>query len=263
MNVLTSSSKMHSSRRLVQHTDRADSGKNAAVCRRRDQLPCFAPLFEEVELAGWSSDRDRMVGNFHDWLSLPNGRTVMYVGQGLDASADCVDAAFVAQGIWAAVRAHAVHAQGAGELISLVSRTLSAASTGGPLASLALGLVFPEEGSVELAFAGNSLGMRIRAASCETLESIGPSLGACPQWDYPSQHVDLLPRERMILMAGEAARSRARTIARTEHEFAEVPVETHRTMTADDTLGRVRRCCAAAIGSDALMSTSIVALRRR
>ena len=47
-----------------------------AANRQNAQLPAFAPLLEELEVAGWSSHRRTLSGNFHDWMLL-DGRTLL------------------------------------------------------------------------------------------------------------------------------------------------------------------------------------------
>ena len=42
----------------------------SAAARQNSQLPGFAPLLEELEVAGWSSHRRALSGNFHDWMLL-------------------------------------------------------------------------------------------------------------------------------------------------------------------------------------------------
>ena len=52
-----------------------------AVARMSGQLPAFAPLLEELEIAGWSSHRGSLSGNFHDWLLLEGRMILVAVGQ--------------------------------------------------------------------------------------------------------------------------------------------------------------------------------------
>ena len=101
---------------------------NAAAMRQNAQLPAFAPLLEELEVAGWSSHRRMLSGNFHDW-SLLEGRTLLVMaGQAIAAqpneSIDPIEAALVAQGAWASIRSHAHHAGDAGTLLSLAAQSL-------------------------------------------------------------------------------------------------------------------------------------------
>ena len=86
----------------------------AAATRQNAQLPAFAPLLEELEVAGWSSHRRKLSGNFHDWLLLEGRTLLVMAGQaGTTQSTDSIDpieAALVAQGAWASIRSHAHHA---------------------------------------------------------------------------------------------------------------------------------------------------------
>src|SRR5262249_35590949 len=100
----------------------------AAASRQSAQLPPFAPLLEELEVAGWSSHRRMLSGNFHDWMLLES-HTLMVVGAQAVAMrpaeiADPIEAALVAQGAWATIRSQAHHASDAGTLLSLAARSL-------------------------------------------------------------------------------------------------------------------------------------------
>src|ERR1700704_1768457 len=48
-----------------------------AAGREQDVLPAFAPLLEELELAGWSSQWRMLSGHFHDWMLLDRGRLLV------------------------------------------------------------------------------------------------------------------------------------------------------------------------------------------
>ena len=87
------------------------------IARQSGQLPAFAPLLDELELAGWSSHRRMLSGNFHDWLVL-DGRMIMAVaGHAIGPQPmDAVEAALVMQGTWATIRAHAGRVRDAVEL---------------------------------------------------------------------------------------------------------------------------------------------------
>ncbi len=102
--------------RTVHGPSDGEAGRNsathsvvAAVARQSAQLPAFAPLLEELEIAGWSSHRRMLSGNFHDWMLLDNRTLMVVAGQAVAGRAgegsDSIEAAIVAQGAWATIRA--------------------------------------------------------------------------------------------------------------------------------------------------------------
>jgi hypothetical protein len=98
----------------------------AAAIRQNSQLPAFAPLLEELEVAGWSSHRRTLSGNFHDWTLLEGRTLLVMAGQAVPSQADDaidpIEAALVAQGAWASIRSHSHHATDAGTLMSLAAQ---------------------------------------------------------------------------------------------------------------------------------------------
>ena len=86
----------------------ARTASRSTTGRFRAQLPAFAPLLEELEIAGWSATPIRAGGNFHDWLLLGSDRLLVMVGHAAGPeSRDPTEPALVAQAAWAAIRAHA------------------------------------------------------------------------------------------------------------------------------------------------------------
>ena len=213
-----------------------------AIQRRRHQLPAFAPLLEEFEIAGWSSHRDELAGNFHDWLPLADGGVLVALGKAVESAAsDPVDATLVAQSIWTAIRSHALHTGDAGTIVSLISKTWGSGSIGGAAASVAIGIVDPIGRRIHVAVAGHCLAIRVRAATCETLRTNGFPVGAQPATHYSCQQFELRPRERFVLftaMNASAAMEIENSIGR---HFVNVSAESHRKMTATETLKHLRR----------------------
>ena len=69
-----------------------------AADREQDVLPAFAPLLEELELAGWSSQWRMLGGHFHDWMLLDRRRVLVMVGQAAATElADPMETALMAQ----------------------------------------------------------------------------------------------------------------------------------------------------------------------
>src|SRR4029079_10961346 len=151
----------------------------SAAARQNAQLPGFAPLLEELEVAGWSSHRRALSGNFHDWMLLQQRTLVVMAGHATSAeSIDPIEAALVAQGAWAAIRSHAQHATDAGTLLSLTAKTLWPIASAGVQASVAVALVDLDGGHASVAAAGDCLALKIRATGSEQIVSQQPAVGA-------------------------------------------------------------------------------------
>ena len=236
----------------------------AAAARQTAQLPGFAPLLEELEVAGWSSHRRTLSGNFHDWLLLPHRTLLVMTGHAVGAElADPVEAALVAQGTWAAIRSHAQHATDAGALLSLTARSLWPIASAGIKASVAVALVDLDGGHANVAAAGDCLALRIRAAGSEPIAVNQPAIGADCEFTYASQPVQLSLRDRIVLVADDPARRPAKLAAKIASNFSRLDAESHRRMMAADAVALVRECYDQTTSDDARASASIVAVRRR
>jgi hypothetical protein len=233
--------------------------------RLRAQLPAFAPLLEELEIAGWSSNELSSRANFHDWLLLGSDRLLVTAGHAINPeSRDTTEPALVAQAAWAAIRAHALHTRDAGTLLSLAAQTLWPAPEAAIRAAVAVALVDTIGGQVSIALAGDCLAWRIRAASCEQFLICQPSLGLSRDFAYLSQSFELSLRERLILSVDDAPRRPPKLATTIASTFSHFDAETHRRMTAADAVTLVSGHYEPATpNSPAATSASIAAIRRR
>jgi hypothetical protein len=242
----------------------SSSLENAAGTRQSAQLPAFAPLLEELEVAGWSSHRRMLSGNFHDWLLLENRTLLVMTGQAIatppNGAMDAVEVALIAQGAWAALRSHAQHVSDAGTLLSLAGRSLW--SNVGIGLKAAVGIVDLEGGHASVAVAGDCLALRVRAAGCEQIATHQPALGAESDFCYLSHSVQLSVRERMLLIADEPQRSGKLTNKITT-AFGKLDAESHRRMTAADAIATVRSLYEEEAELRLRSMTSMVGVRRR
>jgi hypothetical protein len=235
----------------------------SAAARQNAQLPGFAPLLEELEVAGWSSHRRALSGNFHDWMLLEQ-RTLLVMAGHVTSSEpiDPIEAALVAQGAWAAIRSHAQHASDAGTLLSLTAKTLWPIASAGVQASVAVALVDLDGGRATVAAAGECMALKIRATGSEQIAVHQPAVGADCEFIYPSHSVQLSLRERILLVADEPARRPAKLAVKIASSFARLDAEAHRRMMAADAVGLVRELCDERTDGEC-PSASIVAVRRR
>jgi hypothetical protein len=237
----------------------------SATNRQKAQLPSFAPLLEELEVAGWSSHRRMLSGNFHDWF-IVNGRTLLVmVGQAValdnNPTHDAIEAALVAQGAWASIRSHAHHAEGAGELLSLAAGSLWSNMNTGLQAAAVVALADLEGGHASIAMAGDGLAFRVRAAGAEQIGTPQPTLGTDPNFSYVSHSLQLSLRERLVLMVDEPAKRTDKLAAKILGRFSQIDAESHRRMLAADAVSLVRESYE--LCPDGSAAASIASVRRR
>jgi hypothetical protein len=234
-----------------------------AIARQSAQLPAFAPLLEELEIAGWSSHRGALSANFHDWLLLEGRVLLVAVGQAVGAgTVDSIEAALIAQAAWASIRAHAQHVRDAGLLVTLANQNLWSMPAAAVQANVAVAMIDTIEGTASLAIAGDCLAWKIRAAATEQLTLRQPPLGAATDFTYPRHSVQLSLRERLVLVADDPHRRAAKLPAAITTTFTHLEAESHRRMLATDAVSLVRKHYEN--GAEDLHSpASIAAVRRR
>jgi hypothetical protein len=252
------------SARPLEQPTAATSVMERAIARQCGQLPAFAPLLDELELAGWSSHRRTLSGNFHDWMML-DGRVIMVAaGHAIGPEpTDAVEAALVAQAAWSTIRAHAGDVCEAGELLSRAASSLWRTPNEGVQAAVVVALLDTIEGNASIAMAGDCLAWRIRAATLEQLTVRQPMLGGVADFSYASQLVQLSLRERLLLVADNPAQRPAKLAATVAANFARLDAESHRRMIAADTLAIVRDQYQRHATDITAPSASIIAVRRR
>jgi len=247
--------------------DNANTGLLAAGRRFYEQLPAFAPLLEELEIAGWTAPHPALSGSFHDWLLLGSDRVLVTVGQAVGpVPLDPIEAALVAQAAWTAVRAHAQQADDAGALLALASRTLWPMPAGTARAAVAVALIDTAGGQASVALAGECSAWRVRAATSEPLVIHQPPLGGATEFSYQSHSIELSLRERLILVAGDSCEATSTLATIIAASFTSLDAESHRRMTASEAVALIREQYEHGPAADTAIcasSASIAAIRRR
>ena len=240
---------------------------SAAASRQSAQLPAFAPLLEELEIAGWSSHRRMLSGNFHDWMLLDNRTLMVMAGQAVVArageSADPIEAAVVAQGAWATIRSQANHADDAGTVLSLAARSLWSNVGGNIFVEAAVAIIDLEGGQTSVAIAGDCLALRLQAEGCEQIATRQPMLGAVSDFTYLGHSVSLPMRGRIVLMADDAQQRPVKLMPQLTTRFAKLDLDAHRWMMAADVIAMVREERDQVAESGERSAASIIAVRRR
>ena len=235
-----------------------------AAERQRAQLPSFAPLLEELEIAGWTSHRQILGGNFHDWMLLGGDRVMVTVGHAVGPEPlDPTVAALVAQSAWTAVRAHAAQSGDAGELLTLAAETLWPMPAAAVRAAVAVALIDTAGGRASVAMAGDCLAWRVRAATSEQIVIGQPLLGAATGFNYLGHSFRLSLRERLILAADNPHERSPKTAAAVGTSFSQLDAESHRRMTASEAAALVRQHYEPSAAAQPAVSASAAAVRRR
>jgi hypothetical protein len=219
-------------------------------------LPTQSPVLDELELAGWSLDRDR-VASFYDWHPLADGRMLVVAAsqaQGVLESPE-FDGHWL-QAARIALRVHASQCQDAGELLTIANDTLWTASPGGQGLSLAVALIDSGDATGSLALAGNATAVRWRAGGCTPVVAESSPVGWHQSSAYLPRECSLVVRERLLLTT---LGSRVSRIDRLCRELVTQPAEAQRRMHARGAL-RVAIEAASDHGCD-LRSAALV--RRR
>jgi hypothetical protein len=239
----------------------------AGSTRQSAQFPAFAPLLEELEVAGWSSHRRMLSGNFHDWMVLENHTLLVVAGQAAAMrsveAADPLEAALVAQGAWATIRSQAQHASDAGTLLSLVARSLWTNVGEHIQVEAAVAIIDLEGGRSSVAVAGDCLALRVQAGGCEQIAARQPMLGAISDFTYLGYSVSLAMRERIVLMADDARRRPVEMMTKLAGSFAKLDATAHRKLMAADAIAMVREERDQSVENGDRAAASIVAVRRR
>lgn len=249
---------------------RPPAGRNVAGSpaglRLRAQLPGFAPLLEELEIAGWSAQRQPSAANFHDWLLVGGDRILVTVGHAVrpgHADVDAAEATLVVQAVWAAIRALAPQMSDAGALLSRVAQSLWPQSADAVQVCVGAALLDTAGGQLNIALAGECLAWRVRAASCDQFARQQPPLGASLDGTYLGQSLQLSLRERLVMVASDAAHHVPPLDQAIAASFSHLDAESHRRMTALDAVSLARKTAELDFLGDDDPSLSIAAVRRR
>ena len=146
--------------------------------------------------------------------------------------------------------------------MQLAARTL-ALGDAEPHVSLVVALVDGVGGEVNLAIAGDCLAWRVRAARWELLPRDQPPLGVEANFAYAAHEFALSLRERLVLVADNAAERSTRFVPALAGRFTGLDAESHRRMTAADALAIVQSRCEQELAANPRASASVVAVRRR
>ena len=187
---------------------------------QRNQLPTIAPLLEAWDVAGWTDQAGTVGGDFFDWFALPDGLLAVAVG---DVMANGMEAAFGANTVKAATRAHGQYHRSADALLKAVNLTLWTGASGDQFAQMFYGLVETATGMVRYSCAGSPSVLRLSAGAYESFTETLPQLGESPESDYSESTCLLTPGNSLaILSEGVRKAAGSNGNAQSETQIAEI-----------------------------------------
>jgi serine phosphatase RsbU (regulator of sigma subunit) len=130
---------------------------------QRTLLPTAPPVTPGFEVAGWNQPADKTGGDYFDWLELPDGRTILTLA---DVTGHGIGPALIVAVCRAYMRA--ATSTGSASLSEAIARTnelLSVDIPDGRFVTAAIGILNPEQSTLELISAGQAPILFYEAAS--------------------------------------------------------------------------------------------------
>ncbi|HTS47543.1 MAG TPA: SpoIIE family protein phosphatase [Bryobacteraceae bacterium] len=175
---------------------------------QRKLLPINAPSVPGVDLAGYNAPCHTVGGDYFDFISYPDGRVAMLVG---DVAGKGMPAALLMSSLQARVQ---VLFDDPGDLAALVTRLNRIIHSNCPanrFISFFIGVLDPKTGQLNYVNAGHNPPLLARQnGTVEKLDCTGLILGIMPAARYEQQSVTLQPGDAVVLFSdGVTEASRA------------------------------------------------------
>ena len=158
-------------------------------------LPACAPQVPGLELAGFNASCRTVGGDYYDFLTYPDGRVAVMVG---DVCGKGMPAALLMMGLQARVQVLAGEPNPPAVVVDKLNRVLAAAALNTRFISFFFALLDPASGELAYSNAGHNPPLLIRAnGTLEWLTEGGPVLGIVPNAAYDEV--------RCVLNSGDVA----------------------------------------------------------
>lgn len=178
----------HTRRRLATELEQA-----AEI--QRQFLPARAPQVPGLELAGFNASCRTVGGDYYDFLTYPDGRVAVMVG---DVCGKGMPAALLMMGLQARVQVLAADPNPPAAVVDRLNRVLTAAALNTRFISFFFALCDPQSGELAYCNAGHNPPLLIRAdGRVEWFTTGGPVLGIVPDASYE--------QVRCVLNSGDVA----------------------------------------------------------
>lgn len=185
---------------LAQGVDNRQIDRQLALASswQQDRLPTVQPIIDDLAIAGWTSQSDRVGGDFHDWNVLCDGRLGFVVG---DAQGATIEAGLTAASLSSSVRSHQTYRPEPGELITGVNEAMWSGGMGDQFASLFYGLLNPADWNVRFGIAGSVVAYRMYGDQIEAFEEESPMLGIEPDLCYREYERTLGEGDSLVILS--------------------------------------------------------------
>jgi sigma-B regulation protein RsbU (phosphoserine phosphatase) len=167
---------------------------------QRGLLPTSTPSLERYEIAGFSQAADQTGGDYYDWQTTRDGRTLVTLA---DVTGHGVGPALVAAVCRAYARASFVAGRDFAQLMGHLNDLLVADLGGDRFVTFAAALLDPAIDGVELVSAGHGPTFHYVASERRLVEFNGQELplGVTSPLNYPPPvHIDLHPGDAMLMI---------------------------------------------------------------
>lgn len=168
---------------------------------QHDHLPNVTPQLDDWQVAGWSADGDELATGFYDWFVPPDGSLAIALGVGAGTP---LESALGAAALQSSVRSHANYGRAAVEVMGQVNETIWFGSAGGHFASLAYGVIRPDQDEIEIAALGNIQALIVRAGHSEAVLVEQTELGVEPELALQPQRFRMSGDDLLILLPAGA-----------------------------------------------------------
>jgi serine phosphatase RsbU (regulator of sigma subunit) len=167
---------------------------------QRGLLPTRNPVVQGFEIAGWSLPADKTGGDYYDWQTLADGRTLVSLA---DVSGHGVGPALVTAVCRAYARASFATGRNVAELTDQLNQLLIADLPADRFVTFAAALLDPTRSEVDLISAGHGPILHYRACD-RSVSEFGANdvpLGISPGADYaPSLRINLEPGDMLLIV---------------------------------------------------------------
>ena len=167
---------------------------------RRIQLDWLPPPHGEgkgMKIVAVNEPASHISGDFYDWFDLPDGRTVLTIG---DVTGHGMSAAFLMATCQLLVRNTMVQVADPGRTLEEVNRQLSVQAFNGQFVTMLVAIVDPQRGTMEVACAGHPPPLTTGPNGFAPMD-VDPQLvlGVEADMDFPTQTLRLEPGACLLL----------------------------------------------------------------
>jgi serine phosphatase RsbU (regulator of sigma subunit) len=191
---------------LIQSRSRMEHMQNELLTRELDQareiqlkwLPPVSSTPAGLELHAVNHPASHISGDFYNWFDLPDGRTVVAIG---DVTGHGMAAAFLMATTQLLVRNTMARVADPGKCLQDVNNQLCVQVFHGQFVSLLLMVLDLKQGIVEIADAGHPAPVLVYDGKCEAMEGVKSQLvlGVEQNVEYPTQRLPLPPGAGLLL----------------------------------------------------------------